>query len=190
MPLSTPQPRTHKHSRQVVYRGYRREDGLWDIEGELRDTKTHAFDIPGERTWQPDEPIHGMSIRVTIDYGFVVREISVAMDDVPHPECPMAQAPMQKMIGCTMGPGWRHSIQTNLGGARGCTHLRELLFNMATVAVQTLPEGPPPDAIDESPPHFVGQCLTWDVNGSVFQRHYPAFVGWQPKTGVGDKNCR
>ncbi len=181
MPLPTPEPRTHAHTRDVVYRGFQREDRLWDIEAEMCDTKTHAMDIPGEGTWLPGEPIHRLSIRVTIDDGFVVREIAVAMDDVPHPECPIAQAPMQKMIGCTMGPGWRHAIQTNLGGARGCTHLRELLFNMATIAFQTLPEGPLPDAIDGSPPHFVGQCLAWDVNGSVVRRHYPAFVGWQPK---------
>jgi hypothetical protein len=30
----------------------------------------------------------------------------------------------------------------------------------------------------------VGQCLAWDVNGAVVQRHYPAFIGWQAKTGV------
>lgn len=183
MPLPLPRPRTHLHTREVVYRGYQREDNLWDIEAEMRDTKTHAINILGERTWQPGEPIHNLTIRVTIDDGFVVREIAVAMDDVPHPECPMAETPMQRMVGCTMGPGWRHAIQRNLGGVRGCTHLRELLFNMATVAFQTLPEGPLPDASDGSPPHFVGQCLAWDVNGAVVQRHYPAFVGWQPKTG-------
>ncbi len=190
MPLPPPQPRTHLHTREVIYRGFQREDRMWDIEAEMRDTKTHPVVIPGEGIWQPGEPIHKLSIRVTIDDGFVVREIAVAMDDVPHPECPIAQDPMQKMIGCTMGPGWRHAIQTSLGGARGCTHLRELLFNMATVAFQTLPEGPLPDAIDGSPPHFVGQCLAWDVNGALVQRHTPAFVGWHPTTGVGDPKPR
>lgn len=61
-----------------------------------------------------------------------------------------------------------------------------LAVNMAAVAFQTLPEGPLPDAVDGAPPHFVGQCLAWDVNGSVVQRHYPAFVGWQSRTGVKD----
>lgn len=168
------------HTRNVVFRGFRREDRLWDIEAELRDTKPHVFAISGVGVWQPDEPMHDMSIRVTIDDALVVHEIAVAMDSVPHPECPMAQTPMQAMVGCTMGPGWRQAIQRNLGGAKGCTHLRELLFNMATIAFQTLPEGPLPDTNDGSPPHFVGQCLVWDVNGSVVRRHYPAFVGWQP----------
>ena len=46
---------------------------------------------------------------------------------------------MQQMIGVTMGPGWRQAIERALGGVRGCTHLRELLFNMATAAYQTIP---------------------------------------------------
>ncbi len=184
MPLPSPEPRTHLHTRDAVYRGFQRVDGLWDIEAEMCDTKTRAFEILGDGAWQPGEPIHKLSIRVTIDDSLVVRAIAVAMDGVPHPECPMAEAPMQKMIGCTMGAGWRHAIARNLGGERGCAHLRELLFNMATVALQTLPEGPFLDAADGAPPPFVGKCMAWDVNGAVVERHYPSFVGWQSRTGV------
>ncbi|WP_414708625.1 DUF2889 domain-containing protein [Ramlibacter sp.] len=38
---------------------------------------------------------------------------------------------MQAMVGVRMGPGWRQALEKALGGAKGCTHLRELLFNMA-----------------------------------------------------------
>jgi hypothetical protein len=38
-----------------------------------------------------------------------------------------------------MGPGWRQAIDRTIGGVQGCTHLRELLFNMATAAFQTIP---------------------------------------------------
>lgn len=41
MPLSPPEPREHIHSRDIILRGYRREDGLWDIEAHLTDTKTY-----------------------------------------------------------------------------------------------------------------------------------------------------
>ena len=34
---------------------------------------------------------------------------------------------MRRMIGATMGPGWRKAIETHLGGVQGCAHLRELL---------------------------------------------------------------
>lgn len=185
LPLPSPQRRTHLHSRNVVFRGFHREDGLWDIEAELRDSKTRVFDIPGEGVWQPGEPIHDMSIRVSIDDAFVVREIAVVMDGAPHTECPTAQAPMQAMIGCTMGPGWRRAIDQNLGGIRGCTHLRELLFNMATAAFQTIPEALP-SRNAEHPPFHLGKCMTWDFNGAAVQRHYPVFFDRQPKIKSAD----
>ena len=180
LPLPPPAPRAHLHTRKVEFRGYQRDDGLWDIEAELRDTKTRLMSIAGERTWQPGEPIHDMAIRVTIDSAMVVRDIAVAMDGVPHAECPQAQAPMHKMIGCTMGRGWRKAIEHNLGGVRGCTHLRELLFNMATAAFQTLPFDKPDGHTNTPPPHL-GQCMTWDFNGPVVERHHPVFFRWQPK---------
>src|SRR5256885_6979918 len=37
MPLSPIPDRTPQHERDVRYRSYARADGLWDIEGELRD---------------------------------------------------------------------------------------------------------------------------------------------------------
>ena len=91
MPLPPPAPRAPQHTRTTVFRGYRRDDGLWDIEGELLDTKSVPFEIPGDGVWQPGEAIHGLKIRVTIDPAFTVRDIAVSMDDVPHPECPQAQ---------------------------------------------------------------------------------------------------
>ena len=46
MPLSNPAPRKPMHTRTVECRGYLRDDGRWDIEGHLIDTK--PFDIPNE----------------------------------------------------------------------------------------------------------------------------------------------
>ena len=63
------------HTRRVEYRGFRRDDGLWDIEGDLLDTKPYAFEIEGEGEWAPGEPIHQMSIRVTLDEAMVIREL-------------------------------------------------------------------------------------------------------------------
>lgn len=176
MPLPAPQARKHLHTRNVVFRGYQREDGLWDIEAELLDKKSKVFDIPGERTWLSGEAIHDMTIRVTIDDAFVVHELAVAMDGSPHAACPQAQAPLQSMIGCTMGRGWRQAIERNMGGIRGCAHLRELLFNMATTAFQTLsPELADGDV--NQPPAHLGKCLAWDFNGDAVKRHYPVFYG-------------
>ena len=138
MPLSPPVARSHLHDRHVAFRGYRRDDGLWDIEAELRDTKTAPFEIPGEGRWAAGQPIHGMAIRLTVDSDTVVHAIEVAMDHFPHGPCPQAMVPMQRMVGSRLNRGWRKSIDQHLGGVAGCAHLRELLFNMATAGFQTM----------------------------------------------------
>ena len=188
MPVPPPHARTHVHTRAVVFRGYHREDGLWDIEAEMTDTKTYQLE-PSERgLMAPGTPIHGMAIRVTVDDFMVIREIESSSDHTPFDECQQGKAPMQQMVGATMGPGWRQAIEKALGGVRGCTHLREMLFNMATAAYQTIPSYqhrlrrqagvPEPDA--DKPPYHLGKCIAWDFDGPVVERHYPRFAGWQP----------
>lgn len=174
MPLSEPAARTALHHRDVAYRGFRRADGRWDIEAELRDTKTMDITMQGGRVWAAGEPIHGMSIRLTIDDDTVVHAIEVAMDHVPHAPCPQAAAPMQRMVGSRLNRGWRRAIEQQLGGIQGCAHLRELLFNMATVAFQTMVQHIVPADPEQPPPHL-GKCLAWDFDGPVVQSHYPKF---------------
>ena len=188
MPLPAPQARDLLHTRAVVYRGYRREDGLWDIEAEMTDTKTYALERSERGEMPPGTPIHGMAIRATVDDQMTIREISTAMDHTPFGECRAGVDPMQQMVGVTMGPGWRQAIEKALGGIQGCTHLRELLFNMATAAYQTVPvyrerlrrQSGVPEAENAAPPYHLGKCLAWDFKGAVVQRHYPQFADWQP----------
>lgn len=196
MPLPPPQPRKHLHLRQVSYDGYLREDGLWDLEARMTDTKSYAFTTPDRGEMLPGTAIHDMFIRATVDDAMKIVEITAVMASRPFPECPKAEDPMQKMVGATMGPGWRHTIEKAIGGTQGCTHLRELLFNMATAAYQTIPPYHAhvanttiraPEA--GQPPSHLGKCMAWDFNGTVIKRIYPQFVGWKPapKTTTPEK---
>ncbi|RZJ23080.1 MAG: DUF2889 domain-containing protein [Haliea sp.] len=188
MPLPAPQPRTHVHTRAVVYRGYHREDGLWDIEAEMTDTKTYTLERSERGVMPAGTPVHGMLIRVTVDDRMTIREIASDMEHTPFGECQQGTVPMQQMVGATLGPGWRQAIEKALGGVRGCTHLRELLFNMATAAYQTIPsyrarlrrQAGTPEPESDQPPYHLGKCLAWDFDGPVVARHYPRFAGWQP----------
>ena len=188
MPLPAPQARSHLHTRSVVYRGYHREDGLWDIEAELTDSKTYALNFSERGAMPPGTPIHGMAIRATVDDNLTIREITSSSDHTPFRECQQGTDPMQQMVGATMGPGWRQAIERALGGVRGCTHLRELLFNMATAAYQTIPmyrdrlrrQAGLPEPESAAPPFHLGKCIAWDFDGAAVQRHHPEFAGWQP----------
>ncbi len=174
MPLSSTSSRRLLHTRQVLYEGFERDDGLFDIEARLIDTKSYAFAAEGERQWQAGEPIHGMAIRLRIDRLFIVRAIEVSMDHIPHGECAAAQPPMQSVIGCSIRKGWRAAIEERLGKVQGCAHLRELLFNMGTVAFQTLVSWSSQRDPD-TPPAPLGGCLAWDPAGPMVARIYPRF---------------
>ena len=178
MPLSAPSAhRTPQHLRHVHYRSFLRSDGLWDVEGELIDSK--AIDTPrlnGPGVRQAGDPIHHMHIRVTIDTQLVVHAIEASMQAHPVPGCPGALQAMQRMVGCSMARGWRRAIDTHLSGVVGCTHLRELLNNMATAAFQSIPQAFTPAA--DQPPSFLGRCTGWDWQGPGVATHYPQFIGW------------
>jgi hypothetical protein len=196
MPLPAPQPRSHLHTRSVVFRGYHRDDGWWDIEAEMSDTKTYPLERSERGLMPPGTPVHGMAIRATVDDTMTIREIASSMDSTPFDECQQGKDPMQQMVGVTMGPGWRQAIERALGGVRGCTHLRELLFNMATAAYQTIPayrhrlrrQAGLPEPESNEPPYHLGKCLAWDFDGPVVQRHYPQFAGWQPLKRAAKKS--
>jgi hypothetical protein len=188
MPLPPPAPRQHLHTRNVTYRGYLREDGLWDIEGEMQDVKTYAFEMVERGPMPPGTPVHGMAIRVTVDEKMKIHAIAGSMDFTPYGECARGEDPMQRMVGQSMGPGWRQAIERELGGIKGCTHMRELLFNLATAAYQAVfpwrerereRAGTPAAKVAE-PPHHLGRCIAWDFDGPVVAKIYPQFAGWQP----------
>lgn len=145
---------------------------MWDIEAHLRDVKAHTFSIPHERAWPAGEPIHDLSIRLTIDLEWRIHGVEVSMDSVPHAPCPNAAPPMQRLVGERIGSGWRQTIARHLGGDVGCTHLREVLFGMATAAIQALPNFPQPSD-PETPPAHLGQCVGWAFDGPVVEKAYP-----------------
>jgi hypothetical protein len=174
MPLPPPQPRRLLHTRQVRFEGFEREDGLYDIEAWLTDTKPADFMLEGEGLLKAGSPVHGMWIRLTIDSSYTVQAIAVSMDHVPHGECVAAHAPMQSVVGCCMRKGWRAAIEERLGKVQGCAHLRELLFNMGTVAFQTLVSGTS-QRDPNAPPAPLGGCLAWDPAGPMVARIYPRF---------------
>lgn len=185
MPLSQPTiARTPQHIRQVNYRSFEREDGLWDIEAELLDTK--AIDLPrpnGEGIRKAGDPIHHMLIRVTVNTKLVVQAIEASMQAHPVQGCPAALDAMQRMVGCSMARGWRKAIETNLAGITGCTHMRELLNNMATATFQSIVSAF--STTPDQPPAYLGRCTGWSFNGPAVMQYYPQFAGWHIPDGKG-----
>jgi len=181
-------PRRPIHTRRISFEGFLRDDGLWDIDCELSDSKALPITLHERGELPPGEPIHLLRVRLTVDDGFTIREVQTASTKVPWGECHQAaDEPMRKLVGLTMGPGWRKKIEGAIGGVAGCTHLRELVFNAATAAFQMIPHHRDMEAGRDSaqgvggkPPFYMGQCMSWRFDGPVVQRVAPQFYR-QPK---------
>ncbi len=184
MPLSQPVERTHLHTRQVVCEGFQRADGLWDIEAHLRDTKTFGFDnrYRGGRI-EAGEPVHGMSLRLTIDLDFQIHAVEAVSDYTPFGVCVSTAEEMRKLVGLTIGPGWMRKVRERISNRCGCTHLIELLGPLATTAYQTLHK-----AMEEREqsrpqrgrPRIIDTCVALASDGEIVRDTWPEFYTGGP----------
>ena len=139
MPLAAPTERKLLHLRDIELRGYERADGLFDIEAHLTDRKTSAHnDEDPDNTVEAGRPIHGMWLRLTVDVELHVVSCEASSDFTPYDICPGAAPNFARLAGLKIGPGFNRKVAERVGGTHGCTHLRELLGQMATTAFQTL----------------------------------------------------
>ena len=86
--MSLPPPsaeRTRKHLRRVDLDGYKRVDGLWDIEARLTDRKDHDYPLASGVVAR-GEPVHDMLARVTIDREMTIVEAVVVLAAAPYNE--------------------------------------------------------------------------------------------------------
>lgn len=193
MPLSEAVPRELLHLRDIELRGYRREDGLFDIEARLTDTKTYAFSNSDRGQIEPGVPLHRMLARMTLNTEMVITAFEAVTEFGPYAICPTAAPNFARLAGLKVGRGFLKAANERVGGVHGCTHLRELLGQMGTVAFQTLfavrvkretapnavasAEQPPPAPITEKPsrPMMLGTCLAYAPDSPVVARQWPQF---------------
>ena len=178
MPLSPPVARReHVHTRRIELHGYSREDGLFDIEARLTDTKDYGFETD-DRGWiSPGEPLHGMSMRMTVDEDLVIVAFEAATDYSPHSICPEIAPNYAKLAGLRIGPGFLRAVAERVGGVHGCTHLRELMQQMGTVAFQTLfpvlAKRKLPGAAKR--PGLINTCYAYAEDSPVVAKRWPEF---------------
>jgi hypothetical protein len=181
MPLSPPvADRNHLHTRCITMQGFQRPDGLFDIEGHLADTKPYSFDSFERGHVEPGEPLHGMWIRLTVDEDMMIHACEAVSDHTPYAICQQAAPNFARLAGVTIGPGFTRAVKERLGGAEGCTHLREMLAQMATVAYQTMYPVRRRKRLapgeDPTRPVIIGSCYAYAPDSPVVERQWPAFA--------------
>lgn len=181
MSLSPAARRRHLHTRTIACEGYERDDGLYDIEARIVDTKTYEVTEPYRGTRAPGMHVHDMQLRLTLDRTMTVRGIEVSTNDAPYDACPSVAPAYKALIGARVGGGWRKAVAEAVGRVKGCTHITELLLPAATVAFQTMGSWPKegqvateahPDTTRKKP-YFIDGCKAWASDGAVVKRLFP-----------------
>ena len=180
MPLPAAAPREPIHRREIDCRGYRRQDGLWDIEGCLVDTKSYAFKNEHRGEVKPGEPIHQMWLRLTLDDAMTIQAVEAATDHSPFAICPAILPNFQKLVGLKIAKGFNGKVFELFGGVEGCTHHVELIGRLATVAFQTIfpyrnrmaaADGKNNDASRK--PRLLNTCHAFAENGEIAKKLWP-----------------
>lgn len=174
MPLPAPQSRERLHLRRVSYEGFRRADGLFDIDATLIDTKDHDYPL-AMGTRDKSIPVHEMRVRVTIDRQFNVLDIEATTDNMPYPgHCNTIGPDYKKLIGANLMKGFRKSIAEHMGGVKGCTHISELLGYLPTAAVQTFAGlKRETEGWGDKKPFQLDACHALDTRGEAARLYYP-----------------
>jgi hypothetical protein len=162
-----------RHTRRVRYEGYKRADGLWDIEAHLTDIKNHDYNLKtGVR--RAGQPVHSMWVRVTIDRRMSIVDAAASPDAVPYPGgCETIAPAYRKLIGLNLMKGFRKNAHELLGGVRGCTHLTEMLGGLPTAAIQTFAGEMPEERADGSKPFQLDQCHALETSTETVKTWYP-----------------
>ncbi len=184
MPLSDPASRQLIHTRAIRCYGYRREDGLWDIEGYMSDVKSYSFANQHRGEIKAGEPLHGMWLRLTLDMDFLIHDAEACTDWAPFKICPEIADRYKKLIGMRIGPGWNLKIKQLFNGVTGCTHLTDLLGPMATTAYQTMfnrREQHDKLKSGSKPPTILNSCHALADDSPVVELLWPQFHSGQKK---------
>jgi hypothetical protein len=173
MPLPpSPISRQRLHQRSISYEGFRRDDGLFDIDAHLVDAKDHDFDLmTGTRPAR--EAVHDMWVRVTIDDKFVVHAIEVRTESMPYPNaCDRIEPDYAKLVGANLTDGFRRRLHADMGGIRGCTHVTELIGSLPTAAVQTF-AGLKGEVEGDVKPFQLDRCHALASTTETVRSYYP-----------------
>ncbi|HEX7563350.1 MAG TPA: DUF2889 domain-containing protein [Bradyrhizobium sp.] len=172
------------HKRSIECDGYLRNDGLWEVEARLVDTKPFAQRDHFRGDLRAGDPVHDIAVRLVVDDAMTIREAQTTMRATPFPTCIEVEPVLQRLVGERIGRGWRELVRRKIGRLESCTHLSELLGPAVTALFQTMSYGKTPEGRSSleqqrsasEPPFFIGGCHSWRTDGPVVAEMFPQFA--------------
>ncbi len=174
--LPPPPSRSLLHNRSIQLTCFEREDGLFDVDAHLVDTKPFDLVLSVTQRKNAGFPIHDMWLRFTFDATLTIVDTEGVMDVPAHDSCTGALPNYKALIGLRIGPGWVRAAFKRIARADGCTHLTEMFTEIGTTAMQAMfgranrdqRKGKPTDR--SFAPALVNTCFGWRAGGEIATR--------------------
>ena len=205
MALSEPVTRELMHTRRIEIQGFLREDGLLDVDARLVDTKPYTFANDESDEIPAGRPLHEMVVRMTVDDRLNIVACEAATLHSPYANCGGGADNMGALVGLALKAGFIKAANERLRGALGCTHIREMLQQIATVAHQTMwpvrerararalaeAQRRDPSLVMRAEPgeddgsiRLLNTCFAYSTAGEVVQKRWPHLYAGDAADGV------
>ena len=181
--MSKDEQRELVHTRQISCRAFRLKNGFLEIEATLSDEKGQEVPFRSRPAVPVGGFMHRMSLTLTIDTDYVIRDVRAQTLQAPWPSCGETDAAYRKLIGLPLNAGFTRKMRELLGGVQGCTHVTELVSQAANtymqaswpdrIARQVAVAADPRHWPDKSTLTFVNHCHAWRQDGETLRREYP-----------------
>jgi len=168
------------HTRSIELQGFGRSDGLYELEARLKDRKSYDSRRFPEGVLAAGEPLHDMTVRMTFDEDLLIHEFKATMAATPYDGCRQAEPNFDALAGLKIESGFLREANRRVAGVSGCTHLREMLQQIATTAFQTVVgvRLQKQDARQDRPlakPKLIDSCTGYRADGEWVRVRWPQF---------------
>ena len=172
------------HRRAIDVQVFARDDGLFEVEAALSDTKTSDMSLAtGVR--KAGLPIHDMRLHLTVDRQLNIHAASSKSEWMPYPgACDQHGDAYARLVGLNLMKSFRQSVKTRLAGTQGCTHLTELCQVLPSAVLQAFAGAvidPHAGGANGEAPFQIDRCHALRSDGQTVQTHYPR---WYRKPGT------
>ena len=179
MPLSQADERVLIHTRTIDLKVYRHSNGDYDVEGHIMDVKPFSHHMLDSHR-SAGEPIHDLSLRLTFNREMMVVKAEAKLDVGAHGLCHEVAPNFADLAGLHIGPGWNRNVRKRVGHGRGCTHLVEMLAQMATAAMQAMWSEREPDGEVDRPAEereleagLINSCYAYRTESPFVEEFFP-----------------
>lgn len=173
---TTPVARKPLHKRSITLEVFEREDGLWDIEAQLIDTKAYSFSLKRGGEHPAGKPVHNMLLCITLDSTYTIIDAKAQYMAAPYITCDAIASSYKQLIGLNLLRKFRYEVRARFAGSHGCTHMTELINVLPTAAIQGIASRVKPAKSDSEPttrPFHIGGCHAMRADGEVVREYYP-----------------